>query len=341
MKRRIGSRVRNERGATMVFMALGTLTLLSLFALAVDLGLIYNTRAEAQRAADAGALAGASALLDYGDPAKKAAEARVRAVQLGALNQMGNAGIPASGVGVTMLEDNTKVRVAVGSGSVPLVFARILGTRNIPVSASADAVATASGTGKCLKTFSIPNYSYKPADFGKKIRLWTTAAPGSDSLVLIGPATGPIGGGALQKIIASPDCLGGIMTVNDSPPYDAPGVKVGQVMNGIEDLIDLDPTLAYAEGTGFHRNGIPEPNWRKSPRVANIALYDPAELDLSPGSGKTLDIDNFAAVFFEPVTKSGSVKEAWGRLFPAIGLGDNCAAKGTCSTNTFYLRLVK
>jgi hypothetical protein len=92
---------------------------------------------------------------------------------------------------------------------------------------------------------------------------------------------------------------------------------------------------------GFNRNGIPEPNWRKSPRVANVALYDPAKLDLGPGGQKTLDIDNFAAVFFDEVTRSGSVKEAWGRLFPSIGLGDNCAATKTCSTNTFYLRLVK
>ncbi|HEV2149890.1 MAG TPA: Tad domain-containing protein [Longimicrobiaceae bacterium] len=337
MRRRRESPVRNERGATMVFMALGTLTLLGVCALAVDVGLMYNTRAEAQRAADSGALAGASALMDEPDPTRKVAEARARAVRFAGLNHMASQNVPSTGVGVEMLEADTRVRVTVGSGKVPMLFARLLGTNTVPVSASADAVAAATGTGKCLKPFALPNYAYTPENYGKRILLWTTK---SDSLVLIGPAVGPIGGGALQKIIADPGCMDGIMTVNDEPPYDVPGEKVGQVMNGVQNLIDLDPTLAYEEGKGFHRNGTPEPNWRKSPRVANIALYDPAELDLSPGGGKTLDIDNFAAVFFEEVTK-GSVKEAWGRIFPAIGVGDNCAATNSCSTNTFYLRLVK
>src|SRR5688572_8427700 len=55
---------RNERGATSVFFALFLLALLGFFAVAADVGLLYQVRAQLQGAADASALAGASALPD-------------------------------------------------------------------------------------------------------------------------------------------------------------------------------------------------------------------------------------------------------------------------------------
>ncbi|HEU0080317.1 MAG TPA: pilus assembly protein TadG-related protein, partial [Longimicrobiaceae bacterium] len=51
--------VRNERGATFVFFVAMTLGLLSLGALAADVGMLMTVRSEAQRAAEAAALAGA------------------------------------------------------------------------------------------------------------------------------------------------------------------------------------------------------------------------------------------------------------------------------------------
>ena len=63
MKRR--SRRSNERGATLAIIAVSMFLFLGLAALAVDLGLIKATGAPAQRAADAAALAGASAFIDF------------------------------------------------------------------------------------------------------------------------------------------------------------------------------------------------------------------------------------------------------------------------------------
>ena len=51
--------VQNEQGATLMFVALMLISFISIFALAVDVGLWLNTRSEAQRTADAAALAGA------------------------------------------------------------------------------------------------------------------------------------------------------------------------------------------------------------------------------------------------------------------------------------------
>lgn len=55
-------RLRGRRGATIVFVALAMVALLSFAALAVDLGYLYVVRNELQNAADAGALAGAHEL---------------------------------------------------------------------------------------------------------------------------------------------------------------------------------------------------------------------------------------------------------------------------------------
>ena len=61
LRRRLG----NERGATLVFLAVSLGALFGFMALAIDLGMMYVAHEDAQRAADAGALAGASAFLDY------------------------------------------------------------------------------------------------------------------------------------------------------------------------------------------------------------------------------------------------------------------------------------
>lgn len=56
--------ITNERGATIVFVALTLLVLMMFAALGIDVGHLYAVRNELQDAADAGALAGASVLFD-------------------------------------------------------------------------------------------------------------------------------------------------------------------------------------------------------------------------------------------------------------------------------------
>src|SRR5687767_14497943 len=64
---RLQTRLRDDRGMTLVMVATGMLAFLSATALAVDVGMFMVARTESQRAADAGALAGAVAL-GYNDP---------------------------------------------------------------------------------------------------------------------------------------------------------------------------------------------------------------------------------------------------------------------------------
>ncbi len=59
-----GSFRRNRRGVSLVIFAISSVAIIGMAALAIDLGMLLRTRAEAQRAADAAALAGASAFTE-------------------------------------------------------------------------------------------------------------------------------------------------------------------------------------------------------------------------------------------------------------------------------------
>ncbi|HKY59821.1 MAG TPA: pilus assembly protein TadG-related protein, partial [Gemmatimonadota bacterium] len=79
--------VRDERGSTIVFVTLSMTALLSIMALAVDVGMLYDVRTEAQRTADAAALAGAGTFVM--DPDLDAADedfARATAIDVGGRN---------------------------------------------------------------------------------------------------------------------------------------------------------------------------------------------------------------------------------------------------------------
>ena len=63
MTNRLRRLVRNESGMTYVFIGLGLTAFLSASMLAIDVGMLMTARNQAQNSADAGALAGATALL--------------------------------------------------------------------------------------------------------------------------------------------------------------------------------------------------------------------------------------------------------------------------------------
>ena len=62
-------RARDERGMSLVFVAVGFMAFLAATTLAIDVGMFMTARSQAQNSADAGALAGAVALVfdDYTD----------------------------------------------------------------------------------------------------------------------------------------------------------------------------------------------------------------------------------------------------------------------------------
>ena len=178
------NRERNgERGISLFLVAAGMVFLLGVSALAIDVASLYVARDEAQRAADAGALAGAKAFVDTGCVSGGAGAcvasqplATTRAASAAGQNTVGAAlvsSLPGACVSVTFPTSPTgdplvSVRVqrttACGS-AMPTFFAKMLGFLSGDVAATATAEAynpSASPTGPticagCVKPFSMPN----------------------------------------------------------------------------------------------------------------------------------------------------------------------------------------
>jgi hypothetical protein len=172
-----------QRGATLILVAVGLGVFLGISALAIDLAMLYVTRNEAQRAADAAALAGAKVFVTSGctsasggcvtggaqeAPAKKWAET------VGAQNKVGGqaAGIQDADVTfdysaspfnprITVVVQRTKAR----SNAIPTFFVKIFGVTTADIAAKATAEAynpSGNSTGPticaaCLKPFMLAN----------------------------------------------------------------------------------------------------------------------------------------------------------------------------------------
>lgn len=173
MIRTLFAPLRNERGASLAFVAVTILGMLSVMALAIDLGMLYKTRGEAQRAADSGALAGASAFVEFDKTDPQAEDsANARALDYAQRNYMTGGVVVPSEVTVQVITDSAKVRVWVRRAAVQTWFARIFGVATVPIGAHAAAIASDAGVGKCVKPFAIPDYWDDPADDIVVVNRW-------------------------------------------------------------------------------------------------------------------------------------------------------------------------
>lgn len=150
------SRLDDRQGSALVLMLVAMVGILSLMALAIDLGMLRAARGEAQRAADAAALAGASAFMEM---AKESADgpARQRATEYAGRNSLQGDAFDASEVAVQVIPDRSTVRVQIRRPAVATWFARAFGVASAPVSASAAAHATRAPSTRCVKPFVPPD----------------------------------------------------------------------------------------------------------------------------------------------------------------------------------------
>jgi Flp pilus assembly protein TadG len=160
-----------RRGATTVFVALSLAALLGMAALAVDMGMLLRARADAQRVADAAALAGAQEFMNSSSLGPNLDTARALAVEYAARNYMAAQMIDTNGViysdsgtvklanapeaFVEVISDSDKVRTFVRR-PVRTWFAhyfKVWGVNfdSVEVSAKAAAQVVNAGTAKCVK----------------------------------------------------------------------------------------------------------------------------------------------------------------------------------------------
>jgi len=168
VKRRGGGRARslvgNERGAISFFLAAGMTVFLSATAIAVDLGMLATARAEAQNAADAAALAGASSLIFLpGD----ADNARAWAKEYATRNKVRGQAVTLRDQDIDIIGDTVRVRVhrtGTHGGQVSTTFGRVIGFDGVDVSTVAAAEASIQvGQVNCLLPFTLAD---RWVDFG-------------------------------------------------------------------------------------------------------------------------------------------------------------------------------
>lgn len=198
------SQTRTERGATLLLVSIALIALLGVLSLAVDLGMLYVARSEAQRAADAAALAGAKAFLDSGCVStgcvaggSQEALARTQAEAVGDQNYVfgQSANVQNSNISFTYpAAFEPQITVVVQRMGIPLVFAKVFGVFAASVKAQATAEAYNPSGGPvnsavgCVVPFMVPNCDPNSNDTGPA----PDANCSGDNTVFINPTTGAI-----------------------------------------------------------------------------------------------------------------------------------------------------
>lgn len=165
-----GSGKSNRRGATIVLVAVVVAVILGMAAISVDLAMLMKMRSDAQRTADAAALAGASAYLT-GDALAARPLARDRALEYAARNYVGGTNVDTSGQTLAAAGSNWtvttneatveiapaiyRVRVTIRRPDASTLFGRIFGVYTTPIQAYAAAEAVDAGGSGCVMPFGI------------------------------------------------------------------------------------------------------------------------------------------------------------------------------------------
>ena len=212
----------NERGSVLILVTLSLVAVLSMFALVVDLGMGYSARSEAQRAADAAALAGASAFLDYPvEPLHAVEPAKNLARQYARLNEILHRPIRDDEVDVLVHPDADPptVEVVIRRTGLPTMFARIFGVDSLAVTARAVAQVANSTTANCMAPWAIVDWWDEATDDGNNIpdddEEWTFG-PG-DRYVPFGAGQGPEETGLGSRFRGPTADFGRQMTIKPAP----------------------------------------------------------------------------------------------------------------------------
>ena len=276
--------MRRRRAVVAVQVAVMMTVLVAFAALTIDVGVMYNARADLQRTADAAALAAASRLADYGygDPIELA---RAEAMRIVAENLVldrsltlepetdvvfGRAYyIPETNnwefVPTEVMPDAVNVRVRhteeSPNGPAELYFARIFGRESVDITAEATAI---------MMPRDIAVVQTSPAATTTTARSITTTSPTSTSM-MSGPAS-PIPTG----VVRSP-------TTSASPPW-SPSSDNGDGTS----TVSVQLTSDDSEGTPALSHltiGLPEDAWDMAEDTATSDGGYPIEIGNDPTTG--------------------------------------------------------
>jgi hypothetical protein len=351
--------LRNQRGAAMPFLALTMVAILGMTALAVDAGMLFTARSEAQRAADAAALAGAGALITQ---PQNAARAHAVATTYGEQNLVREELVQMEPEDITVDLAQGRVtaivrREASRGNAVVTWFARVFGTTEVDIDARAVAEVQDAGRARCVKPFAIPDRfddvdgdgvfdpedSYDPNVHGYGSNWRNQTSPGDDGLGYtddIGRAVSLKEGGAgsHQPSWYYPWDMpqgGGPTTGANRYRWNLGFCNPNIISLGEEYMVETGnmqgPTRQGSEDLmgldggaswdGFNNEvgGSNQGNNWEGSSRIAIIPVFDPSREFDPGN-KPIEFSNFIAVFVQSVTGNGNNQRVNGFILPAQGL---------------------
>jgi Flp pilus assembly protein TadG len=181
MRRKFVWQRRDERGISTILMSVGCAAFLAATTLAIDVGMFMVARSQAQNAADAGALAGATALVFNSYTDRSTSGPAVQgAISTAQANMVMNEAPSIGTADVTFPNDPTgqptRVQVQVfrtagRSNAIPTLMGAFFGVSTVDMTAGATGEASPANAMTCVRPFTIPDRwveNRNPA--------WTTAS---------------------------------------------------------------------------------------------------------------------------------------------------------------------
>jgi len=336
---------RDEQGMTYVIVGLGFMSFMVAMTLAVDVGMFMTGRSQAQNSADAGALAGATALAfnDF-DNRSASGPAVTNAISAAQANLMMGESPSVLPSDVTFPNGPSgqpnRVRVSVHrmtarENAIPTMIGGLFGVPTVSIGANATAEVSPANAMTCVKPFMIPD-KYRDnngnGDFDLGIDQYvdagesgytgyTTANDIGTPLVLRGGTgdqmnpsfyfswkmSNDVGGDFYRENIAN--CNTEILTYDPDNPYlmvQEPGDKHGPTVQGIQELIDKDPNAIWDSRCNCIKNSGYA---GQSPRLFPIPLFNPEYYadGKKNGRGASFELANFLGFFVVSVENNGRI----------------------------------
>lgn len=358
----------DRRAASLVLVTIGMVALIGVAALAIDVGMLYGAKAQAQNAADSGALAGAGMLLI--DPTDDIT-ARNVAETFAEKHQIIRQAVqiePAADIQVDLANLRVTVtarRIAARNNPVPTFFARVLDLVTagqydfVDIEATAVAEVQPASSASCLKPWAIPdayddltapvgsyntgdyyqqgvtsygtNYRNNNNDWGTQLTLKQGSPQSAIAPGQFFPIDLPMPNGPVSggdRYRENIANCNGQIVDIGDTLMTENGNMVGPTNQGVKALIDQDPGAYWDPVNGIMNSAFPPGG---SPRIGRVPMFDPGT---PPTTGKQdLVVTNIAGFFIEDVKGNGDVT---GRLVPATGTGP--AAPGTMLSTVRLVR---
>lgn len=373
---RTARRLFDETGMSLVFVSVGFMAFFAATTLAIDVGLFMTARTQAQSAADAGALAGATAFVyESFDDRTVGGPAVQSAINTAKRNRIVGGPVEINPADVTFPIGSggqyDRVQVWVRRNSIPTLIGDLFNIPTFNTTATATAEAAPANAMTCVKPFTIPDkwvenktppwtidstfdrYDNKGnvianADVyippSATYKTWTAADAGTRFILRAG--TGNNIEPTFYYSWKMPGDIGGDYyrdnIANCNPTVIPVGVTMTQepgAMEGptIDGLRDLVAKDPTAHWDDYQKKVISD--FGQSPRVFPIPLYDPDLYQNGKQNGRTATLvsRNWLGFFVEGFNGN----EVYGRLVPITGVIDTSLPLAPDGVYPRAIRLVR